>query len=186
MLCKVIDGGKAGMNALLFGVPQQTNHLINNNVSASSLLGVSSNFTNSVATMNDTYFSDKAINLAKTIIADSGSLYNNDNNIQYVDYHNVNNRMRGVITSHPDVIRLNNLGVLDGYSDVSPDYTLGDLLNSGKVSVEDDMFTYTTYSSTEYVDITPTEIEVMDDVWKQVSKMLRDGVDPTSEDMSPI
>jgi len=91
-----------------------------------------------------------------------------------------------VIASHPEVRRLDRLGAIEGYEDIIPDNTMIDLVNSGVAYIEDDSMVYETYSSTNYIDMIDEEIDIISDTWRRVSKMIRDGIDPTSEDMNPI
>lgn len=185
----VYDGGKTGMNALLFGLPNLVNNndiqVVNEYVNPNSIINTTDYFNQSINTLNTIYSSNEVINLGKQLIMNHGSLLNH-NVMMMLDRTNItsaNLMMQHVIMSHPDVIRLDKLGVINGFSNVSIDTDLVSLMNSGNVKHTDDYMEYNTYSSSAYDEYTDDDKSAIVRCWEVVNDLLAEGLDPTSEEL---
>ncbi len=190
MIGTVYDGGKTGMTAMMFGMPQFTNSndsiIMNEFNNNNKLRGVSTHFMNSISEMNKMYNSNEVIALSKKLIATHGSLLNN-----YVmmimtpeNIKTPNLMMKQVIMSNPEVMRLDSLGVIDGYQTVTPDYDLHKFVKSGVLDVKDSGSTYSTFYGSAYDEYTTEDKDMIVHCWELVNNMLADGIDPTNKELS--
>ena len=188
----VYDGGKLGMDAMLFGMSNfhnpNDNLVISDFTNNRVLSNTTDYFNNAVINLNQMYQSDEVINLAKSIIMTQGSVLN-QNVMTFINRDNIinaNNTMQYGINSNPEVIRLDNLGIIDGYPTISRDYDLIDYVNDGIVTIVDDMMSYTSFDSSAYDEFTDIDKEAIVRCWETVNELLAEGLDPTSEDLLPF
>lgn len=188
----VYDGGKLGMDAMLFGMSNfhnpNDNLVISDFTNNRVLSNTTDYFNNAVINLNQMYQSDEVINLAKSIIMTQGSVLN-QNVMTFINRDNIinaNNTMQYIINSNPEVIRLDNLGIIDGYPTISRDYDLIDYVNDGIVTIVDDMMSYTSFDSSAYDEFTEIDKEAIVRCWETVNELLAEGLDPTSEDLLPF
>lgn len=188
----VYDGGKLGMDAMLFGVSNF--HNPNDNIVISDftnnrvLTNTTDYFNSAVVNLNQLYQSDEVINLAKSIIMTQGSVLN-QNVMTYITKDNIinaNTMMQYIINSNPDIIRLDNLGVIDGYANISRDYDLLDYVNDGVVNISNDIMSYTSFDSSAYDEFTDIDKDAILRCWETVNELIAEGLDPTSEDLLPF
>lgn len=192
MTGKVYDGGKLGLDAMLFGVSNFHNpndiNIISDFTSNKVLSNTTDYFNNAVINLNQMYQSDEVVNLAKSIIMTQGSVLN-QNIITYINRDNIinaNTLMQYVINSNPDIIRLDNLGVIDGYPSISRDTELVHFIESGNVTMTENEFSYISYESSAYDEITDMDKDAIIRCWETVNELLAEGLDPTSEDLLPF
>ena len=188
----VYDGGKLGMDAMLFGMSNfhnpNDNLVISDFTNNRVLSNTTDYFNNAVINLNQMYQSDEVINLAKSIIMTQGSVLN-QNVMTFINRDNIinaNNTMQYIINSNPEVIRLDNLGIIDGYPTISRDYDLIDYVNDGIVTIVDDMMSYTSFDSSAYDEFTEIDKEAIVRCWETVNELIAEGLDPTSEDLLPF
>lgn len=188
----VYDGGKLGMDAMLFGMSNfhnpNDNLIISDFTNNRVLSNTTDYFNNAVVNLNQMYQSDEVINLAKSIIMTQGSVLN-QNVMTFITRDNIinaNNTMQYIINSNPEVIRLDNLGIIDGYPTISRDYELIDYVNDGIVNIVDDVMSYTSFDSSAYDEFTELDKEAIIRCWETVNELLAEGLDPTSEDLLPF
>lgn len=188
----VYDGGKLGMNAMLFGMSNFHNpndlNIINEFTNNKVLVNTSDYFNNAVINLNQMYQSNEVVDLAKSIIMTQGSVLN-QNVMTYITRDNIttaNTLMQYIINSNPEVIRLDNLGVIDGYPTISRDYGLVDFIEDGNVVILNDEMSYTSFESSAYDEITDIDKEAIIRCWETVNELLAEGLDPTSEDLLPF
>ncbi len=188
----VYDGGKLGMDAMLFGMSNfhnpNDNLVISDFTNNRVLSNTTDYFNNAVINLNQMYQSDEVINLAKSIIMTQGSVLN-QNVMTFINRDNIinaNNTMQYIINSNPEVIRLDNLGIIDGYPTISRDYGLVDYVNDGVLTIVDDVMSYTSFDSSAYDEFTDIDKEAIVRCWETVNELLAEGLDPTSEDLLPF
>jgi hypothetical protein len=180
------------MDAMLFGMSNfhnpNDNLVISDFTNNRVLSNTTDYFNNAVINLNQMYQSDEVINLAKSIIMTQGSVLN-QNVMTFINRDNIinaNNTMQYIINSNPEVIRLDNLGIIDGYPTISRDYDLIDYVNDGIVTIVDDMMSYTSFDSSAYDEFTDIDKEAIVRCWETVNELLAEGLDPTSEDLLPF
>lgn len=188
----VYDGGKLGMDAMLFGVSNfhnpNDNLVISDFTNNRVLSNTTDYFNNAVINLNQMYQSDEVINLAKSIIMTQGSVLN-QNVMTFITRDNIinaNTTMQYIINSNPDIIRLDNLGVIDGYPTISRDYGLVDYVTDSVVNIVGDEMSYTSFESSAYDEYTDLDREAIIRCWETVNELLAEGLDPTSEDLLPF
>lgn len=188
----VYDGGKLGMDAMLFGMSNfhnpNDNLIISDFTNNRVLTNTTDYFNNAVINLNQMYQSDEVINLAKSIIMTQGSVLN-QNVMTFITRDNIinaNNTMQYIINSNPEVIRLDNLGIIDGYPNISRDYGLIDYVNDGVLTIIDDVMSYTSFDSSAYDEFTEIDKEAIVRCWETVNELLAEGLDPTSVDLLPF
>lgn len=190
MKAMVYDGGKTGMNALLFGMTNLVNNndinIVNEYVNQKALMNTTEYYNKSIDTLNNIYTSNDVINLSKNLIMNHGSLLNH-NVMMMLDRNNIksaNLMMQHVIMSHPDVIRLDRLGVINGFANSTVDTDLINLMTSGDVKHTDEYMEYTTYNSSAYDDYSDDDKTAIRRCWDIVNDLLVEGLDPTSEELN--
>lgn len=188
----VVDGGKTGLTAILFGV-QNNNmndmNVVNDIVGAPLLNNTSAFFNTSMVGLNNIYRSNETINMSKNILMHHGAVFNNQsmNIITMNNIHVANDRMRNIIASHPEIIRLDALGYIDGFSNTIPDTDLVHLVTDTELREEDGVGMYNTYSHSEYDDIyDDLDRYIIKSSWDTVSDLLDRGLDPTSDELRPF
>lgn len=188
----VVDGGKTGLTAILFGV-QNNNmndmNVVNDIVGAPLLNNTSAFFNTSMVGLNNIYRSNETINMSKNILMHHGAVFNNQsmNIITMNNIHVANDRMRNIIASHPEVIRLDALGYIDGFSNTIPDTDLVHLVTDTELREEDGVGMYNTYSHSEYDDMyDDLDRYIIKSSWDTVSDLLDRGLDPTSDELRPF
>ena len=183
MTIQVVDGGRASMDAILFGGIVKRNDMdyVRDIVGDKRLVGVSDYFTNSIQTLNNVYNSDESVMFNKSIVLRHSAIKNEDAYIILTleNLPAINLRMKEVVMSHPEMMRLNNLGAVQGYSEVVARDNLYKYVNANRVTYEEDMMVYHTYVTSE--DDVPDEMDIYSirESWSLISEMLQDGLDPT-------
>lgn len=188
----VVDGGKTGLTAILFGV-QNNNmndmNVVNDIVGAPLLNNTSAFFNTSMVGLNNIYRSNETINMSKNILMHHGAVFNNQsmNIITMNNIHVANDRMRNIIASHPEIIKLDALGYIDGFSNTIPDTDLVHLVTDTELREEDGVGMYNTYSHSEYDDMyDDLDRYIIKSSWDTVSDLLDRGLDPTSDELRPF
>jgi hypothetical protein len=188
----VYDGGKLGMDAMLFGMSNFHNPndsiVINDFTNNKVLTNTSDYFNSSLINLNQIYQSDEVVNLAKTLIMRQGSALN-QNVMTFIDRSNIvnaNSMMQYIINSNPEIIRLDNLGIIDGYPSISRDADLINYINDGVVNIVNDEMSYISFESSAYDDFTDLDKDAVIKCWETVNELLAEGLDPTSEDLLPF
>lgn len=190
MVARVHDGGATAMGAMLFGMSSLHNPndaLIVADVVRPTVLSNTSEFFNvSTNYINSIYQDEEVINIGKKVIQDFGSALNKFvmTNITNYNITEANDMMKMVISSNPNVIKLNHLGVLEGYTSTVVDLDLYRYIDSGNVTFTEDSINYNTYNSSSYDEYTEDDKLTIMDCWMTVNKLLAEGIDPTSSDLS--
>ena len=186
-IANVIDGGKTGVMATLFGLRDHSNDMnIVSDIVGAPFASIQENLSNSIAQLNQAYMGSETLNMARLITMHHGSTYN-PYAMSIVTKDNIldmNLRMREIVLSHPDVMKLDSLGFIDGFSDVSPDLELQNWVYDGVLRLDDGPMTYSTFSGSYddmYDDLDKT---IITETWHNIQNMLAEGIDPTSKDLS--
>lgn len=191
IVAQVVDGGKTGMVATMFGMPDTSRdyELIHNLVAPEKLYNVTQSFHNSMSMLNDAYRGEETMRVARQVIAHHGSLFN-PNVLTYLNSNNItkpNQMMRNIIYSHPEVYRLDSLGVIQGFDDAIADIDLHHYVNEGVIQSKGDLGVYNEYYDTEYSEIyTEDDRDIIRHAWSLVDNLLENSIDPTDEELRPF
>ena len=190
MVARVHDGGLTSMSSMMFGMSSMYNSndakLLSNTINPSVLSSTSTFFNDSTNYINKLYQSEEVISQAKKVIQNHGSALNKYV-ITNIDYNNIttaNDMMKTVIASNPNVMKLDRLGVLEGYTATPINLELVDYVNSGVCSITDVGFEYSTYSSSAFDDYDDDDRYAIIRCWETVNELLAKGIDPTSSDLN--
>lgn len=186
-LARVIDGGKTGVMASLFGLRDHSNDMnIVRDIVGNPFQSIQENLGSSIALLNQAYMGSETINMARMINMHHGSTYNpyamtiiNKDNIL-----DMNTRMREIVISHPEVSRLSDLGFIDGFTDVRPDLELRNWVNDGVLQLDSGLMQYHTYSGAYDDMYDELDKTIITETWHNIQNMLAEGIDPTSKDLS--
>lgn len=187
MQATVLDGGKTGIMAALFGFRDHSNDInVVRDIVGSPFDSVKDSLNLSLQQLNNAYMGSETINMGRMIAMRHDSIYDpmgmnivTKNNIQ-----NSNNRMKEIILSHPEVARLSNSGFIDGYAGITPDLELSSWVNDGVVDLDNGLMSYTTYNGI-YDDVfDEIDKHIITETWRNVQDMLAEGIDPTSKELS--
>ena len=187
----VSDGGKTGMVATMFGMPDTSGDyaLLQNVISPEKLNNVSESYHTSMQMLNQAYNSEETMRVAKNVLAFHGSLFN-PNVLSYMNVNTItkpNSIMSNIIYSHPEVMRLDALGVINGFAEAKPDIDLHKFIYEGDVMTKGDMGLYTEYYDTEYSEIYSEQVkDIIKHAWNLVSSLLDSKLDPTDKELRPF
>lgn len=182
---RVIDGGKTGMMASLFGFRDHSNDMnIVRDLVGTPFDSVQTNLRESIIQLNTAYMGSETINMGKMITMQHGSVFdpfamtiiNRDNIL------NSNLRMKEIISSHPEVMKLDRLGFIDGFANVTPDLDLHKWIDDGELNM-DGQISYTTYDNAVYDSYDELDKHVIRETWHNIQDMIAEGVDPTSDEL---
>lgn len=182
-----IAGGRTAVEAVLYGGSNALpNNAVLDTIGSRAFVNTSDFFNNSITNFTNIYNSDAVLSVARDVVSTFGAVF--DSNAMYYitenNIRNANNMMKHVIMSHPEMIRLNNLGFIDGYGTVTGDVGLSDYVNSGDVVFSEDSLNYTTFDDLYYEDVYDAEnVNIIKNTWDSLSRMLSKRIDPTTDDL---
>ena len=196
----VHQGGATAMKTMLYGVPDENiiNYINNGINSAAEILGNATNsFLNKAQQIFDTYHSSAAIENAKRLVYSLGMSADDENviyEIPYMGFNNTNQIMRDYIMVHPEVYKLNNQNMINGfqdmYMDLDPATTLIEKekyrqVMDGVLQDDGEEGGYIMHYSTD------NELSMYDkfailNTWDNVDRMIAEGYDPTDPEQEEL
>lgn len=185
---RVIDGGKTGVLATLFGARDTSNDMsIISDIIGTPIEAVRDSLQISLSQLNEAYNGSETINMGRLILANHTAVFD-QSAMTIIGMHNidrVNNRMKEIIMSNPELMRLDGLGVIDGYANVDRDPDLHRWIDSGSLVLNSGQMQYTTFSGGDYDELyDELDKHIITETWHNIQDMLAEGIDPTSEDLS--
>jgi len=202
MRARVISGGEAGFDALVYTQPDQKlmDYLTNTiNVATSKLNGASSYFVDTAKNIYEKYHNSSVINMAKALVGTMDTHINPDVILTYTEDNifNATPKMQQYIMVQPDLWQLNKEQACSAYDgmyyethpdvDKAEDHVRYQEVMDGMLQFNEEGDGYVTfYTNSEMEELHVYDQFAIRNNWDVVRNLIADGKDPSSLDGSEL
>ena len=184
----LMDVDKSTANAFLYGINNQHLDYVRDKYNILKNSIVQNNNSNNMANLgflknveymvSDSYITD----LKNKLLMNDITGADNTNIYYYSNPNTANDITMKYIMSNPDLIKLYNRGLIEGYGDkyVHDEVTSANYYATVMDGEIDDSSKITTYYGYDMEEISEEDKEIVRMNWKNCKKLLKDDIDPTS------